>query len=109
MTRRPDTLRSLPRPAQRYVVGVCAAAVAVVVLLSAFVAQPAPDWGLLALLAALCVVGNLSEILAPGHYSLQPSYAALVWGCLLEPAWAAPVLAVACFAPEIVHRESGTA
>jgi diguanylate cyclase (GGDEF)-like protein len=86
------------------VVLVCAAAGLSVAGLSLVAWQPQPDWTLLGVLAWLCVLGNLSEILAPGHYSLQPSYAALVWGCLLEPTWGAPLLAVACFFPEIVHR-----
>ena len=99
-----DTLRNLPRGAQAYLAGVAVAAIAAVGLADAFVAQPPVQWGLLALVAVLCVAGKAFEIFAPGHYALQPSYAALVWGCLLLPTWAAPVLALACFALDLRGR-----
>jgi diguanylate cyclase (GGDEF)-like protein len=92
-----DTFCNLPRPAGAYVAGVGVAALVAVGLADAFAGQPATRWGLLAIVAALCVAGKAFEIFAPGHYALQPNYAALVWGCLLLPSWAAPILALACF------------
>jgi diguanylate cyclase (GGDEF)-like protein len=108
MTRRLDTLRSLSRPTQRYITAVCASAAGAVAAVAVAAWQPPLDWALLGVLVALCVGGKWSEILAPGHYSLQPSYAALVWGCLLEPSWVAPILALACFAPDLFRGETAT-
>ncbi|MEA2127077.1 MAG: hypothetical protein QOI80_3859 [Solirubrobacteraceae bacterium] len=102
-----DTFRVLPQPARRYLAGVGVAAVAAVGLADLATDAGAPDWTLLALVAALCLAGKAFEIFAPGHYALQPNYAGLVWGCLLLPAWAAPILALACFAPDLFRR--GTA
>jgi diguanylate cyclase (GGDEF)-like protein len=65
---------------------------------------PALDLRLLALLAVACAVASVMEAVAPGHYSLQPNYAFLVWGAVLLPAPAVAVLAVACFLPAVVAR-----
>ncbi len=100
-----DTFRNLPRSARGYIAGVAVAAFAAVGLADAFVDQPSAQLGVLALIGALCVAGKAFESLAPGHYALQPSYAALVWGCLLLPSWAAPILAAACFGLDFRRQE----
>ncbi len=94
-----DTFGVLPRPARGYLLAVHAAAVAAVAL-STGVGR-AVDWVLIIVVAALCVAGKALESFAPGHYALQPGYAALIWGCLLLPAWIAPILALACFALDL--------
>lgn len=100
-----DTFRALPRAAQAYLAGVQLAAVAAVVATAA--GGPAAEWPLIALVAALCAAGKALEAFAPGRYALQPGYAALVWGCLLAPPWAAPLFALALFADELRPGQAG--
>ena len=94
-----DSFGVLPRAARGYLLGVHATTVAAVAATTGV--GPAVDWALVAVVAALCVVGKALEAFAPGNYALQPGYAALVWGCLLLPAWCAPILALACFALDL--------
>ena len=101
-----DTFRALPRPARHYLGGVFVAAIAATMVASGH--GPAADWTLVAIVMAVCAAGKAFEAFAPGHYALQPSYAALVWGCLLAPTWTAPLFAIACFAPDLRPR-GGTA
>jgi diguanylate cyclase (GGDEF)-like protein len=97
-----DSFRALPRTAQRYLTIVHLSAAGAVATTAA--TGPVPDWPLLAVAAVLCLAGKALEAFAPGNYALQPSYAILVWGCLLSPPWAAPVLALACFAADLRRR-----
>lgn len=97
-----DTFGGLPRTARGYLLGVHGATVAAVAVTTGV--GPAVDWALVAVVAALCVAGKALEAFAPGNYALQPGYAALVWGCLLLPAWCAPILALACFALDLRLR-----
>ncbi len=53
---------------------------------------------MLAVLVMACAAGNLFEVFAPGHFSLQPNIVPFVCGVAILPAWAIPVLALASFA-----------
>ncbi len=105
MAGRDDTYRGLGRNARWYLAGVAVAAVAAVGAADLIQAAPPPDWPLLLVLVVLCLAGKALETFAPGHYALQPSYAAVVCGGLLLPAWATPILAFTCFAPDL--RDGG--
>jgi diguanylate cyclase (GGDEF)-like protein len=95
----------LPRPARAYLAGVWAAA-ALGLLLSALAGPDQRlDGQLFVVLLLACSAASLFETLAPGHYSLQPNYAFLVWGAVLLPAPAVGPLALACFLPALVTRD----
>jgi diguanylate cyclase (GGDEF)-like protein len=100
-----DSFRALGRAAQGYLTLVSVGAVAAVGAADLRTDGSHPDLLLLGIVALMCLAGKAFETFAPGHYALQPNYAALVWGCLLLPPWAAPVLALACFAPDLRPRE----
>ena len=107
MTRRAKTASdgfgSLPGRARAYLVTVgCASALA---LTLATMSGGGPlDLQLLIVLTLACAGASVFETFAPGHYSLQPNYAFLVWGAVLLPAPAVAVLALACFLPALVAR-----
>ena len=63
------------------------------------------DVALLVAVVALCAAGNLFEVFAPGHYSLQPNLPFFFAGALLLPPWAIAVAAAASYLPGwLVHR-----
>jgi diguanylate cyclase (GGDEF)-like protein len=106
MTRQDDTFRSLPRPAQLFIGGLTACALAALVLSMHASWAPLRSPALLGLLAVLCAAGAALEIFAPGDYKLQPNFAAFFWGAVLLPPWAIVLLAAACFCPEWLLRRA---
>jgi diguanylate cyclase (GGDEF)-like protein/putative nucleotidyltransferase with HDIG domain len=96
---RPSDFAVLPRQAQVLIFTTVFAGAGLAI--AATVANPGPDVDLRLLLVAvlLCGGANLFEVLAPGHYSLQPNFAFFFWGAVLLPPWAIGVLAVCCFLP----------
>lgn len=93
------TFNELPRRARIYIPLVLAIAAATV-LLTTRVGSPAPlDLAVLAAAGAACAAASLFEVLAPGHYSLQPNLAIFVGAAVMLPTWAMALLAVVCFAP----------
>src|SRR5829696_3369645 len=101
---RPSDFAVLPRQAQVLIFTTVFAGAGLAI--AATVANPGADVDLRLLLVAvlLCGGANLFEVLAPGHYSLQPNFAFFFWGAVLLPPWAIAVLAVCCFMPGWVAR-----
>jgi len=101
---RPSDFAVLPRQAQVLIFTTVFAGAGLAI--AATVANPGADVDLRLLLVAvlLCGGANLFEVLAPGHYSLQPNFAFFFWGAVLLPPWAIAVLAVCCFLPGWVAR-----
>src|SRR5215208_7882197 len=96
---RPSDFAVLPRQAQVLIFTTVFAGAGLAI--AATVANPGADVDLRLLLVAvlLCGGANLFEVLAPGHYSLQPNFAFFFWGAVLLPPWAIAGLAVCCFVP----------
>jgi diguanylate cyclase (GGDEF)-like protein/putative nucleotidyltransferase with HDIG domain len=95
--------RDLPRGARLYIAALLSFAVAG----AAAFASPGADVDLVLLVAmiALCALGNLFEVFAPGHYSFQPNLVFFFWGAVLLPPWGIALLAAACFVPGwFAHR-----
>jgi diguanylate cyclase (GGDEF)-like protein len=102
---RTPAFRELPARARLFVVASCGVALAVVAAFSAL----EPDRGdagstTLAAVGIVCLAASLSEVFAPGHYSLQPNLIPFTWGALLLPPWALPILAALCCAPAVFAR-----
>ena len=93
----PRDFRGLPTGARVLIAGAVAAAVAAVYGAGSS-NQPEADLVVLAVLVLACAAGNLFEVFAPGHFSLQPNIVPFVCGVVILPAWAIPVLALAAFA-----------
>ena len=67
---------------------------------------PGDEALLVLLLVVLGAGGGAFEIFAPGHYSLQPNFAFMFWGALILPVWGIAAVAVACFLPLLLSRQS---
>jgi diguanylate cyclase (GGDEF)-like protein len=98
-----DGFGSLPGRARAYLVTVGGASALALALATLNGGGPL-DVQLLVVLTLACAAASVFETFAPGHYSLQPNYAFLVWGAVLLPAPAVAVLALACFLPALVAR-----
>jgi len=101
-----DTFRALPLGARAYIAALTALAVALPAVAGPLGWSRPLDLALLVILLAVCAGGNLFAIYAPGHYALQPNYGFFIWGALLLPPWAIVLLAIGCFTPAFVMRES---
>ena len=97
-----DGFGSLPGRARAYLIAVGGAAA--LALVASTSDSGSLDVQLLVVLTLACAAASVFETFAPGHYSLQPNYAFLVWGAVLLPAPAIAVLALACFLPALVAR-----
>ena len=106
MTRQPDTFRTLPEQAQRFIAALCACALIALGLAIELSWAPAPSLELVLVLTGLCAAGAAFQIFAPGDYQLQPNFIAFFWGALLLPPWGILLLAVACFCPEWIARRA---
>jgi diguanylate cyclase (GGDEF)-like protein/putative nucleotidyltransferase with HDIG domain len=97
--------RGLPRAARLYIAALCVAAAAALAVMTSESPGPHLDLVLFGLAVVLCSGGNLFEVFAPGHYSLQINFVFFFWGAVLLPPWAVAVLALLCFVPgTVVHR-----